>query len=97
LSNTHGGELLSNTMLKTKLIKRGIPKLGLIVTVNGFQAVGMLIVQPQSQASKVLKHFILALQEENQKVTRIIVNDDKNISLATHVANPRGTDSVHME
>jgi hypothetical protein len=97
LSNTQGGELLSNTMLKTKLIKRGIPKLGLIVTVNGFQAVGMLIVQPQSQASKVLKHFILALQEENQKVTRIIVNDDKNISLATHGANPRGTDSVHME
>jgi hypothetical protein len=48
-------------MLKTKLIERGIPKLDLIVTVNGFQAVGMLIVQPHSQAIKVLKHFILAL------------------------------------
>jgi hypothetical protein len=69
-------------MLKTKLIVRGIPKLSPIVTANGFQAVGMLIVQPQSQAPKVLKHFILALQEENPRVTRIIVNDDKNVPLA---------------
>jgi hypothetical protein len=37
-----------NIMLKAKLIKRDIFKLSLIVTVNGFQAVGMLIVQPQS-------------------------------------------------
>jgi hypothetical protein len=48
-------------MLKIKLIKRGIYELSLIVTVNDFQAVGMLIVQPQSQAPKVLKHFILTL------------------------------------
>jgi hypothetical protein len=84
-------------MLKTKLIKRDILELGPIVTVNDFQAVEMLIVQPQSQALKVLKHFILALQEENPRVMRIIINDDKNIPLATHEANPRGTDSVHME
>jgi hypothetical protein len=68
-------------MLKAKLIKRGIPKLSPIVTVNDFQAVGMLIIQPQSQAPKVLKHFILAVQEENTRVTRIIINNDKNISL----------------
>jgi hypothetical protein len=55
-----GRKLLISTVLKTKLIKRGIPKLGPIVTANGFQAVGMFIVQPQSQALKVLKHFILA-------------------------------------
>jgi hypothetical protein len=84
-------------MLKAKLIKRGIPKLGLIVTANVFQAVQMLIIQPQSQALKVLKHFILALQEENPRVTRIIINDDKNVPLASHGANPRRTDSVHME
>jgi hypothetical protein len=84
-------------MLETKLIKRGISELSPIVTVHGFQAVGMLIVQPQSQASKVLKHFILALQEENPRVTRIIVNNDKNVPLASHGANPRRTDSVHME
>jgi hypothetical protein len=48
-------------MLKTKLIKKGIPELGPIVTVNDFQEVGMLIVQPQGQAPKVLKHFILTL------------------------------------
>jgi hypothetical protein len=48
-------------MLKAKLIKRDISELSLIVTVNVFQAVGMLIVQPQGQALKVLKHFILAL------------------------------------
>jgi hypothetical protein len=45
----------------------------------------------------VLKHFILAFQEENPRVTRIIINDDKNIPLASHGVNPRGTDSVHIE
>jgi hypothetical protein len=65
--------------------------------VNNFQAVGMLIVQPQSQASKVLKYFILALQEENPRVTRIIINDDKNVPLASHGANSKRTDSVHIE
>jgi hypothetical protein len=84
-------------MLKVKLIKRGIPELSPIVTVNGFQAVGMFIVQPQSQASKVLKHFILPLQEENPRVTRIVVNDDKNVPLASHGVNPRRINSVHME
>jgi hypothetical protein len=97
LRNTRGGKLLINTMLKVKLIKRGIPKLGPIVTANGFQAVEMLIVQSQSQAPKVLKHFILALQEENPRVMRIVINDDKNIPLGSHGVNPRGTDSVHME
>jgi hypothetical protein len=89
--------VLINNMLKTKLIKRDIPELGPIVIMNDFQAVGMLIVQPQSQALKVLKHFILALQEENPRVPRILINNDKNIPLASHGANLRGTDSVHME
>jgi hypothetical protein len=84
-------------MLKAKLIERGIPELGHIVTANSFQAVGMFIVQPQSQAPKMLKHFILTLQEKNLRVMRIVVNDDKNIPLASHGANPRGTDSVYME
>jgi hypothetical protein len=56
-----GEKLLINIMLKVKLIKRGISELGLIVTANDFEAVEMLIVQPQTQASKVLKHFILVL------------------------------------
>jgi hypothetical protein len=60
LRNMQGRKLLINTMLKAKLIKRGIPELGPIITMNGFQAVGMLIVQPQSHALKVLTHFILA-------------------------------------
>jgi hypothetical protein len=42
-------------MLKAKLNERGIPKIGLIVTMNIIQAVGMLIVQPQSHALKVFK------------------------------------------
>jgi hypothetical protein len=67
LRNAQGGKLLINLMLKTKLIKRGISELSLIVTANGFQAVGMLIVQSQGQALKVLKHFILALQEKKPK------------------------------
>jgi hypothetical protein len=97
LRNAWGRKLLINTMLKTKLIKRGIPELSPIVTMNGFQEVGMLIVQPQSQALKVLKHFILANQEESPRVTRIIINDDKNVPLASHGSYPRRTDSVHME
>jgi hypothetical protein len=44
-------KLLINTMLKAKLIERGILELDHIATVNSFQAIGMLIVQPQSQAS----------------------------------------------
>jgi hypothetical protein len=84
-------------MLKAKLIERGISELSPIVTANGIQAVGMLIVQPQSQEPKVLKHFILTLQEENLRVTRIIVNDDKDIPLASHGANPTRTGSVHIE
>jgi hypothetical protein len=84
-------------MLEAKLIKRGITELSPIVTMNGFQAVGMLIVQLQSQAPKVLKHFILALQEENLRIMRIVINNDKNIPLASHEVNPRGTDSVHVE
>jgi hypothetical protein len=97
LRNTRGEKLLINTMLKAKLIKRCIPELSPIVNANGFQAVEMLIVQPQSQDSKVLKHFILTFHEENPRVTRVIINNDKNIPLASHGANLRGTDSVHME
>jgi hypothetical protein len=67
LRNTRGRKLLINTMLKTKQIERDISELGPIVTANGFQAVGMLIVQPHSQVLKVLKHFILAFQEETQE------------------------------
>jgi hypothetical protein len=77
-------------MLKVKLIEKDIPELGPIITVNGFEAVGMLIIQPQSQAPKVLKHFILAFQEENPRVTRIVINDDKNIPLTAHGANREG-------
>jgi hypothetical protein len=57
----------------------------------------MFIDQPQSQAPKVFKHFILALQEENPRVTQIIVHNEKNIPLTAHRANPRGTNSVHMK
>jgi hypothetical protein len=60
LRHTWDRKLLINTILKAKLIKRDIPELGLIVTVNSFEAVGILIVQAQGQAPKVLKHFILA-------------------------------------
>jgi hypothetical protein len=97
LRNTRGRKLLINTMLKAKLIERDIPELDPIVSVSSFQTVEMLIVQPQIQAPKVLKHSILAFQEENPTVTRIVINDDKNISLASNGANPRGTDSVHIE
>jgi hypothetical protein len=97
LRNARGGKLLINPMLKAKLIKRGISELCPIVTANDFQAIGMLIVQPQSQALKVLKHFILALQEEDPRVTRIVINDDKNVPLTSHGANPRRTNNGHLE
>jgi hypothetical protein len=97
LRHTRGKKLLINTMLKAKLIERDILELSHIITRNSFQVVVMLIVQPQSQAPKVIKHFILAFQEENPRVSRIVINDDKNIPLAAHGVNPRGTNSVHME
>jgi hypothetical protein len=97
LRHTQGRKLLINTMLKAKLIERGIHELGPIVTTNSFQVVGMLIVQPQSQALKVFKYFILAFQEENLRVMRIVINNDKNIPLAAHGVDPRGTYSIHME
>jgi hypothetical protein len=84
-------------MLKTKLIKRSISELSPIVTVNGFQAVDMLIVQPESQEPKVLKYFLFALEEENPRVTRVVVNNDKDVPLASYGANPRRIDSVNME
>jgi hypothetical protein len=84
-------------MLKSKVIKRGISELSPIITANGFQAVGILIVQPQSQEPKVLKYFILTHQEEKLRVTRVVINDDKNVPLASHGVNPRRTDSVHIE
>jgi hypothetical protein len=71
-------------MLQAKLIKIDIPELGLIITTNNFQAVGILIVQPQRYALKVFKHFIHTFQEENSRVMRIVINDHKNIPLATH-------------
>jgi hypothetical protein len=43
-----GQKWLINTMLKTKVIGRGIPELDSILIANGFQSAGMLIVQPQS-------------------------------------------------
>jgi hypothetical protein len=97
LRNVRREKLLINPMLKAKLIKRGISELSPIITANGFQAVGMLIVQPQGQAPKVLKHFILTLQEENPRVTRIIINDVKDVPLASHGANLRSSDNIHME
>jgi hypothetical protein len=84
-------------MLKAKLIKRDIFKLSLTVSANNFQAIGMLIVQPQGQALNVLKHFILTRQEENPRVTGIFINDDKNVPLVSHAVNLRRTDDVHME
>jgi hypothetical protein len=97
LRNTWSRKLVINTMIMAKLIKRGIPELSPIVTANDFQAVEMLIIQPQSQALKVFKHFILAFQEENPTVTRIVINNDKNVPLTSHGVNPRRTDSVHIE
>jgi hypothetical protein len=47
LRHTWDRKLLINTMLKAKLIKRGISEFGPIITANSFQAVGMLIVQSQ--------------------------------------------------
>jgi hypothetical protein len=92
-----GRKLLINAMLKAKLIKIGIFDLSPIITANDFQAAEMLIVQPQSQEPKVLKYLIFALQEENSRVTKVVINNDKDVPLASHGANPRRTDSIYME
>jgi hypothetical protein len=50
-----------------KIDRKWHSELGPISIVNGFQAVGMLIVQPQSQTLKLLKHFNLAFKEEKSE------------------------------
>jgi hypothetical protein len=75
-------------MLKAKLIKRDISELSPIGTVNDFQAVWMIIVQPQSQELKVLKYLIFALQEKNPRVMRVAVNNEKNVPLALPWSEP---------
>jgi hypothetical protein len=97
LRHTRDRKLLINIILRAKLVERDILKLDPNVIANDFQAVGMPIVQPQSQDLKVLKYFILTFQEENPRVMRIVINDNKNIPPAAHGANLRGADSVHME
>jgi hypothetical protein len=89
--------MLISTVLKAKLIEKGIPELSPIVTMHGFQAVGMFIDQPRGQALKMLKQLILAFQKQNPRVTRAVINDDKNVPFASHRANPRGTESDHMD
>jgi hypothetical protein len=84
-------------MFKIKLIELGIPELSPIITSYCFQIIGMFIVQLQSQALKVFKQFIIPLQEENPRVTRIIIHNNGNIPPTAHRANTRGTDSVHMK
>jgi hypothetical protein len=96
LRNARGGKLLINAMLKAELIKRGISELSPIVTANGFQAVGMLIIQPQSQELKVFKYLIFALQEENPRVTRVVINNDKNIPLAQSWSNCLGCSVITL-
>jgi hypothetical protein len=45
-------------MLKTKLIKRGIPELNPIITANGFQEVGMLsLIILSSKEDCEIKHL----------------------------------------
>jgi hypothetical protein len=84
-------------MIMTKLIERDILELGTIITVNSFQAVGMLIVKPQSQALKSAQTLHPYFPKINPRVMRIVIHDDKNVPLASYGAKPRGTDSVHME
>jgi hypothetical protein len=67
LRNAQGRKLLINAMLKAKPIKRGISELRPIITANSFQAVGMLIVQPQGQKSKVLKYLSLLSKKKTQE------------------------------
>jgi hypothetical protein len=57
----------------------------------------MLTVQPQSQEPKLLKYLIFALPEENPRVMRVVINNNKDVPLASHGANPRRNDIVHME
>jgi hypothetical protein len=62
-----GKKLPINTILKAKLIERGILELGPIATANSFQTVGMLIVQPQSQALKCSNTSLLLSKKKTQE------------------------------
>jgi hypothetical protein len=88
---------LINTTLKAKLIERGIPELGPIFTANSFQAVGCSLFNLKAKLRKCSNTSSLLSKKKPPRVMRIVINNDKNIPLASDGVNPRGTDSVHME
>jgi hypothetical protein len=67
LRNTLGGELLINTVLKAKLIERGIPELGPIVTANYFQAVRMLLFNLKAKLRKCLNTSSFLSRKKTQE------------------------------
>jgi hypothetical protein len=67
LWNTWGRELLINNMLKTKLIKRGIPKLGLILNTNGFQQLGCSLFNLKTKLQKCSNTPSLLSEKKTQK------------------------------
>jgi hypothetical protein len=62
-----GEKLLINTILKAKLIERGILELGPIVTVNAFQAVVMLIFNLKAKLQKFSNTSSLLSKKKTQE------------------------------
>jgi hypothetical protein len=66
LRNTCGGEQLINIVLKAKLIERGIPELGPIVTANGFQVVGRSLFNLKAKLRKCSNTSSLLSKKKTQ-------------------------------
>jgi hypothetical protein len=62
-----GRKLLINTMLKAKLIERGIPELSPIVTMNSFQAVGCSLFNLKPKLQKRSNTSSLLSKKKTQK------------------------------
>jgi hypothetical protein len=62
-----GEKLLINTILKAKLIERGILELDPIVTVNAFQAIVMLIFNLKAKLQKFSNTSSLLSKKKTQE------------------------------
>jgi hypothetical protein len=67
LRNKWSGELLINTMLKAKLIERGIPELGTIVTAMAFKQLGCSLFNLKAQLQKCSNTSSLFSKKKTQE------------------------------
>src|SRR5579859_674720 len=89
--------LVFKTKTTTEIIKTRVFEFCAIVTAN--RSHGMfrqLVLQSQDQISNKTKCFILGLHEKDPRISRKVINHDKNVPLPTRRTHPTWTNCVHV-